>query len=176
LASRYLLCCEALETTKETYAFTVLERVFKDFGLPLAIRTDNGVPFASRQHLLRLEQTLGVVAAARELYSPSLRPYRGLTDPEYPFHDRAVLVTHCGRICLGKRKISLSHVFAGQWVGIREIEEKIWLVSFMNYDLGFFDHETPCAPNRPQLKWRRGWDSNPRAGFTRPSDFESAPL
>jgi integrase len=26
------------------------------------------------------------------------------------------------------------------------------------------------------LKWRRGWDSNPRAGITRPSDFESAPL
>jgi hypothetical protein len=25
-------------------------------------------------------------------------------------------------------------------------------------------------------KWRRGWDSNPRAGITRPSDFESAPL
>jgi hypothetical protein len=25
-------------------------------------------------------------------------------------------------------------------------------------------------------RWRRGWDSNPRAGFTRPSDFESAPL
>jgi hypothetical protein len=24
--------------------------------------------------------------------------------------------------------------------------------------------------------WRRGWDSNPRAGITRPSDFESAPL
>jgi integrase len=27
-----------------------------------------------------------------------------------------------------------------------------------------------------QIKWRRGWDSNPRAGITRPSDFESAPL
>ena len=39
--------CEALATTKEIYAFTVFERVFKDFGLPLAIRTDNGVPFAS---------------------------------------------------------------------------------------------------------------------------------
>ena len=24
--------------------------------------------------------------------------------------------------------------------------------------------------------WRRGWDSNPRAGSPRPSDFESAPL
>jgi integrase len=29
---------------------------------------------------------------------------------------------------------------------------------------------------RAKLKWRRGWDSNPRAGITRPSDFESAPL
>ncbi len=27
-----------------------------------------------------------------------------------------------------------------------------------------------------EKKWRRGWDSNPRAGITRPSDFESAPL
>jgi hypothetical protein len=26
------------------------------------------------------------------------------------------------------------------------------------------------------FQWRRGWDSNPRAGITRPSDFESAPL
>ena len=46
-ASRYLICCEALATTKAVYAFTVFERVFKDFGLPLAIRTDNGTPFAS---------------------------------------------------------------------------------------------------------------------------------
>jgi hypothetical protein len=30
--------------------------------------------------------------------------------------------------------------------------------------------------NASQIKWRRGWDSNPRAGITRPSDFESAPL
>jgi hypothetical protein len=30
--------------------------------------------------------------------------------------------------------------------------------------------------NDKKIKWRRGWDSNPRAGITRPSDFESAPL
>lgn len=46
-ASRYLICCDALSATKEMYAFTVFERAFKDFGLPLSIRTDNGVPFAS---------------------------------------------------------------------------------------------------------------------------------
>ncbi len=46
--SRYLLCCDALETTEEHYAFTVFERIFRDFGLPRVIRTDNGVPFAGR--------------------------------------------------------------------------------------------------------------------------------
>ena len=46
-ASRYLLCCDALEGTKEIYAFSVFERTFMDYGLPAAIRTDNGVPFAS---------------------------------------------------------------------------------------------------------------------------------
>jgi hypothetical protein len=30
--------------------------------------------------------------------------------------------------------------------------------------------------NDSKINWRRGWDSNPRAGITRPSDFESAPL
>ncbi len=55
-ASRYLLSCEALSTTKETYAFTVFERVFKAFGLPKAIRTDNGVPFASPHALFGLSK------------------------------------------------------------------------------------------------------------------------
>ena len=77
-----------------------------------------------------------------ELYRPSPRPYRGLGELEYPFHDRTVTVTHCGRICLGKRKINFSTVFAGQNVGIKEVSDKIWLVTFMHYDLGFFDHET----------------------------------
>jgi len=61
---------------------------------------------------------------------------------EYPFHDRTITVSHCGRICIGKRKINLSTVFAGQNVGVKEISDQVWLVSFMQYDLGFFDHET----------------------------------
>jgi hypothetical protein len=50
-------------------------------------------------------------------------------------------VTRYGRICIGRRKISLSKVFAGEIVGIREVAESTWLVSFMDYDLGFFDDE-----------------------------------
>ena len=211
-ASRYLLSCEALSTTQEIYAFTVFERVFKQFGLPQAIRTDNGVPFASphalfglsklavwwlrlgiqierikpghpeqngrheRIHLTlkkeatkpaaqnflqqqakfdafidcynseRPHQALAMKYAA-ELYRRSPRPYRGLSELEYPFHDRTITVTQCGRICIGRRKINLSTVFAGHNVGVKEICDKICLVSFMQYDLGFFDHETGRLAN-----------------------------
>jgi len=206
-ASRYLISCDALATTKEKYAFTVFERAFKDFGLPKAIRTDNDVPFASawalfglsklsvwwlrlgirlerikpgnpqqngrheRMHLTlkkeatkpaaknflqqqakfddfiecynreRPHQAINMHYPA-ELYEPSPRPYRGLAELEYPFHDRTITVTRCGRICFGPRKINLSTVFAGQNVGVKEVSERIWLVTFMDYDLGFFDDET----------------------------------
>jgi putative transposase len=206
-SSRYLLACDALSTTKEKYAFVVFERVFKEFGLPRAIRTDNGVPFASphslfglsrlsvwwlrlgiqierirpghpeqngrheRMHLTlkkeatqpaaqnflqqqekfdaflseynqeRPHQALGMRFPA-ELYAHSRRPYRGLEELDYPLHDKTVTVTQCGRVCFGRKKIHLSTVFAGQNVGIRQVDDKIWLVSFMQYDLGFFDEET----------------------------------
>ncbi len=55
-ASRYLLTCEALSTTREQYAFAVFERTFQDNGLPRAIRTDNGVPFASAHALYGLSK------------------------------------------------------------------------------------------------------------------------
>ena len=48
----------------------------------------------------------------------------------------------CGRICFGRKKINFSTVFAGQAVAIKEVHEDIWLVSFMDYDLGYFDLET----------------------------------
>ena len=42
---------------------------------------------------------------------------------------------------MGWRKINLSTVFGGQHIGIREVADKIWLVSFMDFDIGFFDEE-----------------------------------
>ncbi|HXX17135.1 MAG TPA: hypothetical protein VEJ47_19695, partial [Candidatus Eremiobacteraceae bacterium] len=77
-----------------------------------------------------------------EVYRPSPRPYTGLPDLDYPLHDKTIVVTQCGRICLGSLKINLSQVFAGQAVGIKEVHDDIWLVSFMDYDLGYFDLET----------------------------------
>ena len=68
-----------------------------------------------------------------EVYTPAIRRYGGLPELAYPFHDRVIHVTHCGRICLHRKKINLSTVFAGQALGIKEVEEGIWLVSFMEY-------------------------------------------
>jgi hypothetical protein len=76
-----------------------------------------------------------------EVYQPSPRPYTGLPDIDYPLHDKTIVVTRCGRICLGKKKINFSQVFAGQAVGIKEVHDDIWLVSFMDYDLGYIDLE-----------------------------------
>jgi hypothetical protein len=70
------------------------------------------------------------------------------------FEDRQDLLGHkSGRITthysqtelsnlIAAAQINLSHAFAGQKVGIKEVSDQIWLVSFMQYDLGFFDHET----------------------------------
>jgi len=184
----------------------VFERTFREFGLPAAIRTDNGVPFSSphalfgltrlsvwwlrlgiaierikpghpqqngrheRMHLTlkkeatkppsynflqqqerfdafiagynndRPHQALGGNYPG-DVYTPSARQYQPPETPEYPFHDRTIRVTQCGRICFGRRKVNLSIVFAGQFVGIREVADRIWLVSFMEYDLGFFDEQ-----------------------------------
>ena len=76
-----------------------------------------------------------------EVYTPAIRHYGGLPELAYPFHDRVIHVTNCGRICLHRKKINLSTVFAGQALGIKEVEEGIWLVSFMEYDLGYIDLE-----------------------------------
>jgi putative transposase len=43
---------------------------------------------------------------------------------------------------LQESQVNLSQVFAGQQVGVRQVDEHIWLVTFMNYDLGYFDDET----------------------------------
>ena len=189
-ASRYLIACEALSTTKERDAFGVFERAFQDYGLPRAIRTDHGVPFASahalyglsklsvwwlrlgiqleritpghpeqngrheRMHLtLKTEATRPASADVLQQqgrfdtfvhrynhdrphqaldmrtpasrYLPSTRPYQGLDELDYPFHDWTAVITTCGRICYQTRKINVSQVFAGQKVGVRQVDEHV---------------------------------------------------
>jgi hypothetical protein len=205
-ASRMILMCEALETTREGPVLEAFARLFKQRGLPAAIRSDNGLPFASPNGLYNLSRLsvfwlrLGIalerikpgnpqqngrhermhrtlkqettrppginilqqqarfdafvsefnaerpheaigMKVPAELYQPPSRAYEGLPDLEYPFHDRDILVTACGRICMHRKKINISTVLAGHRLGITEVDDAIWLVSFMHYDLGYIDLE-----------------------------------
>jgi transposase InsO family protein len=47
-ASRYLLCCRHVERMNYGLVKMRFERVFRQYGLPEVIRTDNGTPFSSR--------------------------------------------------------------------------------------------------------------------------------
>lgn len=205
-ASRYLLACEALEGTKEQPVIETFLQLFRERGLPQAIRSDNGLPFASpnglynlsklsvlwlrlgiaierikpgcpqqngrheRMHLTLKQETTrppGMNALQQqdrfdrfitefneerphealamrcpaEVYAPSSRTWQGLPELEYPFCDRDALVTACGRICMHRKKINISTVLAGQKLGIKEVDDGIWLISFMHYDLGYIDLE-----------------------------------
>ena len=55
-ASRFLLLCEALDSTREEPAIAAFLRLFQERGLPAAIRSDNGVPFASPNALFNLSK------------------------------------------------------------------------------------------------------------------------
>jgi transposase len=56
-------------------------------------------------------------------------------------HDREAIATACGRIGRRRKRVNLSTVRAGQKRGIKEVGEGIWLVSFLDYDLGYIDLE-----------------------------------
>jgi hypothetical protein len=96
--------------------------------------------FITEYNTERPHEALGMKVPA-DLYQPSPRIYQGIGELEYPFHDRDITVTSCGRICMHRKKINLSVVLAGQKLGIKEVDEGIWLVSFMHYDLGYIDLE-----------------------------------
>jgi hypothetical protein len=90
--------------------------------------------FTNEFNTERPHEALGM-KVPNEIYIPSSKPYKGLPEVEYPFHDRDILVTACGRICMHRKKINISTVMAGQRLGIKEVEDGIWLISFMRYDL-----------------------------------------
>ena len=47
-----------------------------------------------------------------------------------PLHDRDVVVTACGRVCMHRKcATNISPVLAGQRIGIKEADEGIWIVS-----------------------------------------------
>jgi transposase InsO family protein len=208
--SRYLLSCEGFESTREKEAIESFKRVFKEYGMPDAIRTDNGVPFAARslfglsklsvlwlrlgidierinpghpeqngrhermhrtlkqevtkppgKNLLHQQEMLDHFMTVfnnerphealkmnrpKDAYKPSNKPYpRVIEEYDYSKYDLTKRVSKCGRIKLSStHRIFISDVFGGQEVGIKEVDDGIWSVAFMGFELGYYGKE----PNR----------------------------
>lgn len=204
--SRFILACESLDSVAEQTAFPVFERVFKEYGLPNSIRTDNGVPFANartifnlsklsvwwhrlgikveriepghpeqngrheRMHRTLKEETTKPAANnflqqqekfdlfmhhfnserphealdmkyPSEVHLSSQNAYFELEDLEYPKCDYTRKVGKCGIIQFFQKKVYISTVLGFQHVGVKKVDEEVWKVSFMDYDLGFFEEE-----------------------------------
>jgi transposase InsO family protein len=203
--SRFILICEGMERIDGERVWQELERTFRRFGLPKAIRSDNGSPFASRglcglsklsarwiglgikheriepgkpqqngrhermHRTLKAETTRPAAAsmlaqqerfdrfceifnherpheALEQMtpsshYVPSTRPYAAMS-LVYPLHDDVRTVTSCGHVSVTRKRgtsIFVSTALAGLRVGIRELEDDRWLISYADIDLGICD-------------------------------------
>lgn len=209
--SRMLLACDGFESIATISTRQAFETVFREYGMPGAIRTDNGAPFASRglhgltrlsawwlrlgirheriepahpqqngqherMHLDLKKQTtrpaapnllqqqerfdtfvheynherpheaLGQTPPARH-HVCSSRPFpERLPELTYPLHDRTSRLSPCGHIRVGGRSGSyfISSALGGEPLGLREIEDRVWLVSYADLDLGHIDERRHC--------------------------------
>jgi hypothetical protein len=74
-------------------------------------------------------------------------PNHGIPEPHNLFHDRTVVVTSCGRLCLYRKKINLSSSLAGQAVGVKDVNSGISLGISRIRILGYIDlEEKLCSP------------------------------
>jgi hypothetical protein len=209
--SRMLLACDGFESIATSSTRQGFEAVFREYGLPQAIRTDNGAPFASRglhgltrlsawwlrlgirheridpahpeqngqhermhldlkqqstrpaaPHLLqqqerfdtfvheynyeRPHEALGQTPPARH-HLLSSRPFpERLPELTYPLHDHTSWLSPSGHVRVGGRRGSyfISSALGGEPVGLREIEDRVWLVSYVDLDLGHIDERRHC--------------------------------
>ena len=202
--SRYLLECRGLLSPTLKDSKKVFTKIFKEYGLPERIRTDNGTPFASSA-LGRLSQLsiwwirLGIYPELIEPASPQQngrhermhrtlkaettrppaytlreqqkqfnafrkefnneRPHEALRQEtpasqygrssrmlpakskklEYPGHYEIRLVSKNAGIRWRNTRVSVSHILAGEYIGLEEIDDGIWEVYYGPIWLGRLD-------------------------------------
>ncbi len=89
-----------------------------------------------------------------EVYVPSLRMLPAkLEDPTYPLHDDTLRLDAFGQLRIGRRNFALAVPLANELVGIREISDDEWLISFLDFDLGIWTpsdgFQPAAAPSAP---------------------------
>ena len=158
--SRYLLVCDGLERPTGAEAKRVLERTFREHGLPHVIRTDNGPPFAgvglgSLTPLSAWWVKLGIVPERIEpdealgqrppsrLYTHSFRPYPArISSPEYGTGVTVRSVRSTGQIKWRGQMVYVSESLRGEPVGLVQQDERTWTIHFGQLLIGLLDDST----------------------------------
>jgi hypothetical protein len=168
-ASRYLLLCEAMQSNQEQFAFTAFDHLFKErvyrkrsarttaYILPHPMVSSisrssrfGGCAWASASNAFApvvRNRTAGMSACtSRSKKKPpgQLEPTSCNSKPSSTLLRRIQQRTPARSArheMSGPRCIPLRQGLAGQTVGIKEVDDGIWLVSFMDYDLGYIDLE-----------------------------------
>ena len=205
--SRSILGLDAMEKISEIDTIDSFKDTFREYGLPIAIRSDNGTPFASRglfglsklsvfwlrlgirferivpgnpqqngrhermhrtlklwthpaKNILSQQEQFDIfkkefnferphealkMKTPSELYKSSSLSYPEIIpDIDYSDMELVCKVSKCGSACFPRLlgRISIGLPLAGQRIGAKRIDDKLWELCFMDYKLGFVDEES----------------------------------
>jgi putative transposase len=174
------LRCQAAEKSDTAWVQAIFEAAFREYGLPEAIRTDNGAPFASpavaglsrlavwwinrrsqqraldrfRQEYneLRPHEALQMRTPAA-VYAPSARKFPSrVPEPEYP---ASMLDAQCAAtwsFSVEEGRWFLSEVLWGEPVGLLADDERWYTVYFAQLPIARFDSQQLCVRSLPKSR------------------------
>ena len=146
--SRYLIGCWGL--TRPNFAQTkpFFELAFRRYGLPAAIRTDNGQPFASRGlgGLSRLAVWFIRLGIIPERIDPGCPEQNGRHERMHRTLKEATAkppkyVAPNGCIKWKGSLVFISESLKGNHIALRQVDNHLWEVRFNFHPLGFLDEK-----------------------------------
>lgn len=102
--SRYLLACEALPSTDFRHAWPVIERVFRDYGLPRAMQSDNGPPFGTAQGRFSTMSVMLMSVGVQPVFSRPGKPQDNGSHERMHRDLKADIVRHRGSTLLEQQR------------------------------------------------------------------------
>jgi len=128
----------------ERMHLTLKQEATRPAGYNLLNQQEKLDKFVEEYNNVRPHEALEMQSPAK-VYRMSNRRYPVLLpELDYSLHDFVRRVKSCGKLALtGKnRDFYFGRALTGEKVGIREMEERRWLISFMDVDLGHYDENT----------------------------------
>jgi hypothetical protein len=120
--------------------------VFRQHARVDAIHSEYGTEWPHEALTMRCRGGVYSAAPRRSHDPPEIAP---------PLDDRNVIGAAGGRICLHRKRVNIATVLTGRKLGVKEVDEGIWLVSFLDYGFDYIDPEQKPDSFSPTRSARR---------------------